>query len=152
MHPGRIQGLTRRYCLHDERNRGTPERRSLTLGLVPGDACDGAAMHLAEGEVAESLWSVWKQEMATGAYEARWVRVAIRHGTVDAVTFVADPDHPLYAGTPDEAEAARVLATTSGSGGTAASYLAKTVGALQGMGLRDAALERLQAQVTTLLG
>ena len=153
MHPGRVQGLTRRYCLRDERNRGTPEHRSLTLGLVPGDEpCDGAAMHLLEAGLAETFWAVWQQEMAAGAYRARWVQVGTAHGTLDAVTFVADPDHPLYAGILPDEEVARTLAATSGSGGTAASYLAKTVGALQGLGLHDAHLEGLQARVTTLLG
>ena len=153
MHPGRVQGLTRRYCLYDERNRGTPGHRSLTLGLIPGaEPCVGGAMHLVEDGLAETFWSVWKQEMTAGAYEACWVPVETEHGTFAAVTFVADPDHPLYAGTPSDEDVARTLATTSGSGGTAASYLAKTVGALRGLGLRDARLEGLQARVTTLLG
>ena len=153
VHPGRVEGLARRYCLRDERNRGTPGQPSLTLGLVPGgEPCDGAAIHLPENGLRESFWTVWKQEMAAGAYHARWVEVETAHGTFDALTFVADPAHPLYAGTPPDEEVAGILAVTDGSGGTAASYLAQTVGALQGLGLRDIHLEGLQARVTTLLG
>ena len=127
--------------------------RSLTLGLVPSDEpCDGGAMHLPENELDRTFWAVWQQEMVAGAYHARWVQVGTEHGTLDAVTFVADPDHPLYVGILSDEEVARTLAATSGSGGTAASYLAKTVGALQGLGLHDAHLEGLQARVTTLLG
>ncbi len=152
VHPGRVEGLTRRYCLRDERNRGTPGLPSLTLGLVPGDGfCDGAAVHLPERGLAENFWTVWQQEMGTGAYEARWVQVATEHGMFDALTFVADPNHPLYTGAPPDEEVACILAVTSGSGGTAASYLTKTVGALQGLGLHDTHLEGLQARVTTLL-
>lgn len=157
VHPGRVRGLTRSYCLRDERNRGTPGLPSLTLGLTPGsrapgdEFCDGAVMHLPERGLAENFWSIWQQEMATGAYEARWVQVATGHGTFDALTFVADPNHSLYVGALPDEEVACILAVTSGSGGTAASYLAKTVGALQGLGLHDAHLEGLQARVTTLL-
>lgn len=153
MRPGRVPGLTRRYCLRDESNRGTPERPSLTLGVEPGDeGCSGAGLHLAEDGLAESFRTVWDQEMATGAYHARWVRVEAEDGPLDAVTFIVDEAHPLYAGAVAEEAVARTLAATSGEGGTAASYLARTLGALQGLGLHDPYLERLQARVTILLG
>lgn len=150
-HPGRVRGMTPRYCLYDKKDRGTPERPSLTLGLEPGgEACSGAVLRFSDAELAEGFWDVWKREMSLGAYHARWVRVDTERGPLDAVSFVADPAHPLYAGALPEGEVARILATTSGRQGTAASYLGNTVEAWQGMGLHDSYLERLQARVTTL--
>ena len=46
---GTVEGLVRRYCIWDNRNRGTVAQPALTLGLdrQPG-ACAGVAFHLPE--------------------------------------------------------------------------------------------------------
>ncbi len=150
---GTVQGLVRRYCIWDNRNRGTVEQPALTLGLdrQPG-ACGGVAFHLAEDAVQEALWTVWKQEMAGGTYTAEWVEVATEAGPVAAVTFVADPRHPLYAGAVPESEVVDLLAVGVGPGGTAASYLMQTADALRGWGIPDAELDRCEAAVAQRLG
>lgn len=150
---GTVDGLARRYCIWDNRNRGTVEQPALTLGLdrQPG-ACGGVAFHLAEEAVQEALWTVWKQEMSGGYYTAEWVQVATEAGPVAAVTFVADPRHPLYAGEVPESEIVDLLAAGVGPGGTAASYLLRTADALRGRGIPDAELERLEAAVARRLG
>ena len=147
--PGEVGGLSARYNLRDERSRGTPDRPSLTLGLQPDRGpCLGAALHLPEQDLAENFWQVWKQEMPQGAYEARWVQVRTEAGMLDAVTFVVDPAHPLFAGAVPEDEVAQILAATSGPGGTAADYLRRTAEAMRRLGMRDAYLEGLQDKVT----
>ena len=150
---GTVQGLVRRYCIWDNRNRGTVEQPALTLGLdrQPG-ACAGVAFHLAKDAVQEALWTVWNQEMAGGYYTAEWVQVATEAGPVAAVTFVADPRHPLYAGAVPESEAVDLLAVGVGPGGTAAGYLMQTADALRGWGIPDPALERYEAAVARRLG
>lgn len=144
-----LPGLAARYCLWDERNRGTPDRRSFTLGLLPGEGCTGAVLHLAETGLEDELWKVWQHEMPPGHYRARWVEVRTEAGPVRALTFVADPEHPLYAGDVPEAEVAAVLASTSGKGGAAAEYLLKTSEALRERGVPDPYLERLQEAVVS---
>jgi cation transport protein ChaC len=150
---GTVEELVRRYCIWDNRNRGTVAQPALTLGLErqPG-ACAGVAFHLAEEGVQEALWTVWKQEMSGGYYTAEWVEVATEAGPVAAVTFVADPRHPLYAGAVPEAEAVDLLAEGVGPGGTAASYLLQTADALRAWGIPDAELERYEAAVARRLG
>lgn len=150
---GTVKGLVRRYCIWDNRNRGTVEQPALTLGLErqPG-ACAGVAFHLAEDTVQEAFWTVWKQEMSGGYYTAERVDVATEAGPVAAVTFVADPRHPLYAGTVPESEVVDLLAAGVGPGGTAASYLLQTAEALRGWGIPDPALERCEAAVARRLG
>lgn len=150
---GTVEGLVRRYCIWDNRNRGTVEQPALTLGLdrQPG-ACAGVAFHLAEDTVQEALWTVWKQEMAGGTYTAERVDAATEAGPVAAVTFVADPRHPLYAGAVPESEVVDLLAAGVGPGGTAASYLMQTADALRGWGIPDAELDRYEAAVARRLG
>lgn len=138
-----------RYCLWDERNRGTPEHRSFTLGLCPGGGCAGAALHLAESGIEDNLWRIWQHEMPPGYYRARWVWVRTEGGPVRALTFVADPDHPLYAGDVPEAEVAAILASTSGKGGPAPEYLINTVKALRERGVPNPDLERLHEAVAS---
>ncbi len=151
--PGEVGGLSARYCLRDERSRGTPANPSLTLGLQPDKGpCLGAALHLPERDLAEKFWQVWKQEMSQGCYQARWVQVRSDAGVLDAVTFIADPSHPLFAGAVPEDEVARILATTAGPGGTAVDYLDRTAEAVRRLRMRDAYLERLQAEVARLGG
>lgn len=150
-HAGTVAGLERSYCIWDERNRGTPARRSLTLGLTPGPAgCTGRAMHLAETDLAEQFWLVWKHEMPGGYYDARWVSVETKDGMFEALTFVADPSHPLFAGPMLAEDVADVIATTSGSGGTAREYLDRTAAALTAAGVPDSALDQLVTAVAAL--
>lgn len=150
---GALHGMARRYCLRDDRNRGTPEHPSLTLGLVPdGGACSGLAIHLAEPDLAQNFWTVWKHEMAAGFYEARWVQVLTTAGPVEAVTFVADPLHPLFAGHLEDDAVADILAATAGPGGPAADYLRRTADAMRHRGAADPYLERLASRVAARLG
>ncbi len=150
---GSVERLVRRYCIWDDRNRGTTARRALTLGLErqPG-TCAGVAFHLAEDDVQEALWTVWRQEMTGGYYAAEWVEVATQHGTITAVTFVADPQHPFYAGAVPEDDVLDILATGVGPGGTAASYLLQTAEALRAWGTPDGYLERYEAEIARRLG
>ncbi len=150
---GTLHGMARQYCLRDDRNRGTPEHPSLTLGLVPdGSACSGLVVHLAEPDLAQNFWAVWRHEMAAGFYEARWVQVLTAAGPLDAVTFIADPLHPLFAGRLEDAAVADILATTAGPGGPAADYLRQTADAMRHRGSPDPYLERLASLVAVRLG
>ena len=69
---------------------------------------------------------------------------------LDAVTFLVDPAHPLYAGAVPEDEVAQILFTTSGPGGTVADYLHRTAEAMRRLGLRDAYPEGLRDKVAQL--
>lgn len=146
--PGRVRGMASRYCLRDVRERGTPGRPGLTLGLEPARAAGpGIALHLPEDGLEAALWTVWRHEMPAGYYQPRWVEVSTADGPLDAVTFVADPASPSYVGALPDAEVARVLATAVGPGGPAASYLRQVVARLREAGVPDPALEALQARV-----
>lgn len=149
---GGVRGMVRRYCVWDDRDRGTPERRSLTLGLEPGaGSCEGAALHLPEDGLDEALQAVWRHEMPPGFYEARWVAVETVAGTVSAISFVADPQHPLYAGAMPAERVADILAATAGPNGPAAAYLLSAAEWLRAHGEPDRGLEWLCALVAERL-
>jgi len=149
---GTLHGMARRYCLRDTGNRGTPGRPSLTLELEPADgACAGVVVHLAERGLERNLWAVWEHEMSGGLYDARWVQVATAEGVVDALTFVADPLNPLFAGQVPEDEVAAILASTAGPGGPAADYLRRTADAMREWSTPDPYLDRLAAAVADRL-
>ena len=146
---GRLPGFARRYCLRDEHDRGTPDAPSLTLGVepAPGEACGGVLLRLPEEGEDEALWKVWRHEMPAGFYLPQWVDVAVADGEAEqrrrALTFVADPSHPLYAGRLPEAEVADALARGVGPQGAAAAYLLNTAEALRREGVPDPLLEKL---------
>lgn len=150
--PGLLRGFARRWNLHDIHNRGVPEAPGLTLGLepAPGTCCEGLILTLGS---EEALWPIWRHEMLPGFYRAAWVTVVPRpQGPPRRVlTFVADPAHPLHAGTLPEAAQARILARAVGPQGPDAEYLLLAVHTLREHGLSDALLERLAGAVAEQL-
>ena len=141
--PATLDGYHRAYCLRDERERGTKAHPSLTLGLLPGGACDGVALHLPEARLRDAFWTVWQHEMPAGFYITRWVPVRTPQGEVTALTFIADATDPLFAGTLPEAEIAGIIANTKGEGGSAREYLRNTIRQLETLGTPDPYLHAL---------
>jgi glutathione-specific gamma-glutamylcyclotransferase len=154
--PATLRGFVRRWCLRDIHNRGTPEAPALTLGLEPADPearCDGLLYTLPAETEEEALWSAWRHEMTPGFYRHAWVAASGAAGgpTLPALTFVANPRHPLYAGALPEGEREAVLAAAVGPQGPAADYLLRTAETLRAHGLRDPLLDRLAEAVVARL-
>jgi glutathione-specific gamma-glutamylcyclotransferase len=147
--PGRLPGYQRRYCLWLPVGRGSPDNPGLMLGLEAGGECDGVAYRIAASQVHEELALVWKREMLTGSYVARWVQVETTQGPIDALTFVVDTTHERRV-RDDEPEAVLVrhLATARGAFGSCHEYLESTVRELEALGVRDPYLERLWQAVS----
>ena len=145
--PGRVRGWHRRYCLWLPMGRGTPDNPGLMLALDRGGSCAGVLFRIRAAEARGELLLAWRREMFTGAYAARWVRAEAGHGTVRAITFVANPSHPRYAGRLDESEIAARIAVAAGPLGSCATYLSETIAALHALGLSDRGLERLQRRI-----
>lgn len=139
--PARLLGFRRAYAQWDETSRGTPAAPGLTLGLLPGGACGGAAFALDRWEDA---WPAWRQEMAPGHYTAAFVTLA---DGARALTFLSDPLGRLFAGERPAETVAPILARAEGRQGTARDYLFRTAAALRELGEADAALDRLAARM-----
>ena len=142
-----VQGWHRRFCLWIRQGRASPEAPGLTLALDRGGSCRGIAFRIAQSQVDEELLMLWRREMASGVYEARWVDIEIEGGsrrTAKAVTFVANRDHDRFTDRLTDAEIARHLAVARGPFGTCEEYLMNTIEHLQGLGLQDDGLESIR--------
>lgn len=145
--PGTVHGWHRRFCLWLTRGRGSPDCPGLMLALDRGGMCRGIAFRVAGAPVRGELLLVWRREMLSGAYAARWVTVATAEGRVRALTFVVNGTHKRYSGRLSEADTAARIAAAAGEMGTCRDYFDRTVEALHVMGIRDAALERVGRQL-----
>jgi len=74
----RIYGRHRRFCLWTRIGRGTPERPGLVLGLDQGGSCTGLAFRLDPGNAIDELDLLWRREMISMSYQARWVTAHCR--------------------------------------------------------------------------
>jgi cation transport protein ChaC len=148
---GVIRGYHRRFCLWLEMGRGSPDNPGLMLALDRGGVCRGVAFRIPAAQARDELLLVWRREMFGTAYHARWVQVRMVGAPssigVPAITFVVNRDHPRYAGRVSDAEAAKHIATATGALGSCASYLDNTMAHLRTLGIRDAGLERIAAQI-----
>ena len=145
--PALLRGYHRRFCLWTNIGRGTTECPGLTLALEPGGACHGMAYRIARAEAPHELELVWRREMLTGAYKARWVSLAMAGGPRRAIAFVVNRDHYRYAGRLADEQVATILAEAKGPLGSCAAYLFNSVSHLEELGVHDRCLWRLRAAV-----
>ncbi len=138
-----VRGWHRRFCLRLFMARGSLQTPGLMLALDQGGNCDGVVFRIAAERAREELAVLWQREMLSGAYHARWIEATTPAGPVSALTFVANHEHPRYAGELGDDEAAHFIATGRGSLGSCADYFENTVAALRDMGIEDAGIARL---------
>jgi glutathione-specific gamma-glutamylcyclotransferase len=144
---GTVRGWHRRFCLWLSRGRGSPECPGLMLALDRGGTCRGIAFRIEADQVRDELLLVWRREMLSGAYLARWVTVATDEGPVPAITFVVNHDHPRYSGKLTEAATADHILRASGELGSCLDYFERTVRILRTLQVSDVALGRIEAVI-----
>ncbi|KQT76487.1 calcium transporter ChaC [Methylobacterium sp. Leaf465] len=148
---GTVHGYHRRFCLLQRRFRGSVDNPGLVLALDAGGSCEGVAFRLSGAEAAETLLPVWRREMRGNGYIGRWVPVETAAGTIQALTFLVNPESDRYTGPiPDDAIADRIAAG-AGHLGPSAEYLFRTVAACLEAGIRCPHLLTLQALVAERL-
>jgi cation transport protein ChaC len=143
----------RSFCMSSIIYRGTVENPGLVLGLAParGVACRGVAFRVAEGEEGGTLDYLRERELVSSAYEEQTHLLRLDDGReVEAVTYVVDTSHELYAADLSLEDQARIIARAEGGRGRNAEYLWNTVAHLAELGIRDADLEWLAARVRDL--
>lgn len=152
---GRVEGYARSFCLRSVQYRGTVEAPGLVLGLDPcaEGSCSGVALRFDPDQWPGAVAEIRRRELVTEAYREVEVPVALVDGRhVQALTYVMRPDHWQYAGGLSGIEQARIIAAARGKRGPNADYLFNTVAHLDHLGLPDAALSDLAAQVRMLIG
>lgn len=146
-----VQGWHRQFCLWQLRHRGTQKNPGLMLALDRGGSCVGVAFRLATPGVREKVARVWAREMGGNGYHPRWVRLHTANGVVDGVTFVVNHLGPRYAGQLSEADVTRYIASANGHRGAGAEYLRRLALTLEGAGIRDSRMWRLQRLVAAAM-
>jgi cation transport protein ChaC len=145
-----LHGYHRAFCVYSTQYRGTPENPGLVLGLDRGGSCHGVAFLVAESEVATVLETLWAREMSQLVYHPRIVTIEVDHNRIDALTFVADREHPNYAGRLEVQTIAQTIAECSGARGPNADYLFNTLRHLHALGIRERRLDALSRAVQVL--
>lgn len=141
--PALIHGYHRAMCISSSRWRGTPERPGLVLGLDRGGACRGIAFQVAADDAVFALQGLWAREMRRRIYLPRLLRARLPDKTVQALAFVADPQHAEYSGHLTLEQTAERIANCRGARGPNLEYLVRTIEHLAELGVRDHYLSRL---------
>ena len=139
----RINGYHRSFCLRSTVGRGSPERPGLMLGLDRGGASVGVALRMARENIDSELALLWRREMSTGSYLAKWLRAKGDEGEIRVLTFVANRGADNYVGSLPEGETARLLATGTGFLGSNLDYLVRTHDSLVQHGISDRKVDSL---------
>ena len=147
----KIYGNHRRFCLRTRIGRGSPDCPGLVLALDRGGSCAGVAFKLNPETAIAELDLLWRREMITLAYDARWVKLHTDEGVKSGIAFVSITGHKNYAPPMSLDSEAEIIAAASGFIGPCRDYLFDTVAGLHDHGIRDKHLENLVLAVKARL-
>lgn len=144
-----VHGWRRAFCLELLEWRASPVAPGLMLALDRGGACTGMAYRLPDDDRLGAMVRLLEREVGF-VEEIPWQRwVTARGGgqTFRALAFFCAPrEDPDLLRLPIDLQADRI-ARAAGPAGSCAEYLLNTVAALEGHGIHDRYLFRLQALV-----
>jgi glutathione-specific gamma-glutamylcyclotransferase len=144
-----LRGWRRSLCVYSHVYRGTPERPGLVLGLDRGGACHGVAFRVDVALREATIRYLREREQATAVYIERIAPITLENGErVRALTFVADRQHPQYAGRLDRDAILGLVRAGNGKSGDNAAYVIETQDHLTAIGVRDRELEWLSARLS----
>ena len=148
-----LPGWHRSFCMYSIHHRGTVDHPGLVLALdaATDAACKGQALLVEPGAEDDTLAYLRERELVSSAYLEKILPVQLDSGdTVQAVTYVIDPDHVQYCGHLTLEDQARIIATAHGGRGPNTEYLYNTASHLAELGLPDADLDWLTERVRCL--
>jgi cation transport protein ChaC len=139
-----LHGYHRSLCIFSHVHRGTPENPGLVLGLDRGGRCHGVAFRVAAEEAGATVHYLREREQVTSVYLERRLSVRLDDGrAVTALAYVADRQHPQYAGRLSFDEVLKLVRQGQGVSGLNPDYVRSTHEHLLGMGIVDPLLERV---------
>jgi cation transport protein ChaC len=152
-HIARLHDWHRSFCMWSIHHRGTVADPGLVLALdhAPGGHCDGVAFRVEPGQEAATLDALRERELISSAYLEQTLPVVLRDGReVQTVAYVVDAGHVQYCGGLPLPEQARIIARAHGGRGPNRDYLFATASHLAELGIEDAELSWLAAEVRGL--
>jgi len=149
--PARLSGAHRRLCVYSHRHRGTIEHPGLVFGLMPGGSCHGMAFAVEAADWPEAYAYLVEREQDAGVYREVTRALRLRDGqTVPGLVFMADPNHPQYAGRLPVAQQIDIVRGAHGQSGANIDYVLATVDKLDSMGIVDRGLTELAVLLRAL--
>jgi cation transport protein ChaC len=142
-------GWHRSFCLKLTRWRGTRELPALMLALDRGGTCIGNAYALPNQDHKVQIVRLLEREIDANSPTnvPRWIDVSTDRRKLKALTFIADPEGPAYAGKLPMEKVAWTLAHAAGHWGSSAQYLYNTFNMLEISGIHDEYIRKLQGLV-----
>ena len=137
--PAMIEGWVRRFWQGSTDHRGVPGApgRVVTLLPEPEAVCWGVAYRIAHPERDSVLAHLDYREKGGYALERVPLLLTGPHAEQDGFVYIATPDNPNYLGPADEAEIARVAATSRGPSGPNDEYVLRLAHSLREMDAED---------------
>jgi glutathione-specific gamma-glutamylcyclotransferase len=121
----------------------------LVLGLDRGGSCKGIAYGVAESHRHKTLAYLRAREQATAVYLERLTPAILSDGRqVPVLTYVADRDHPQYAGKLSRQDLLRLVSQGEGISGANPDYIRNTHDHLVELGFEDETLAWLAARLS----
>lgn len=133
-----LDGHHRALCVWSHHWRGTEAVPGLVFGLDRGGSCTGVAYRIAPAEAEAALAYVRERELVTDVYLEAVLPAVLADGrTVDAVAYLADPDHAQYAGRLGRDAILSAVAAATGVAGPNLAYVLNTATHLADLGVVD---------------
>lgn len=145
-----VSGWRRRFCIRLQMARGSPEQPGVMLGLDRGGACRGIAYRIPRRSARQELSLLWRREMMTGVYQARWVTARTASGPLRVLAFVVNRGHQRYLSELTENDIAAFIMRGTGNLGTCRDYFDNMIASMHQLGIRDRGIERIRAAVLRL--
>lgn len=138
----RLHGYHRSLCITSYEHRGTRARPGLVMGLDRGGSCVGIAYRVDGRSGDEVMAYLRKRELVTHVYKERVSALTLDDGRqVHAVTYVADRNHPQYAGKISVETAVETVCGAVGGMGPNEDYVLNTADHISAIGISDPWLE-----------
>ena len=146
--PAQLHGYHRAFCMYSQHHRGTQDTPGLVLGLDAGGHCPGVAFRVASEHWPATYKYLNERELVSSyAYTPKVIEVMLATGPVPAFTYVANPDHPNYAGPLPLDTVVAIILRASGISGRNHDYLTELVHKLDSLGYHDSDLHALRERV-----
>lgn len=139
-----VPTVQRRFILKDiGGGRGSADNPGVMAALDHGDGCDGMVFRIAAENVdAETYW-LWMRERTGAAYHPAFVAAETAHGTVQALTFLADHDSIFIDASMTHEQQVQFCASGKGFFGTSLEYVENIAKHFDELGIVDAGVTRL---------
>lgn len=155
VHPARLTGWHRRFCITSRHHRGTHHRPGLVLGLDRGGVTDGLAYRVAARDAVSVRAYLRAREQISGVYREAHVKIAVltsQQTDHHALVYIAERDHPSFTPRFSVQRQAHIIAGARGLSGSNVDYLVSTLTELRRLGIRERELERVRACLGAIRG